>query len=191
MTIVAGFDPAFQRDACAGVVVRKRDNLFEVCGVWERKPAKGAPLVPSATVREFCAEALRLGATHIATDVHYRESVREHVPAGLLLVDAPGGNPGKAEVYGCARELIHAGRVRWSSGHKRLTQQMREVIAKPLVGGLIAITSPRRKGSHGDLGSALCLALWLAQHASHRPDLRVGGVSRATIARARIRRGWT
>lgn len=162
MLTVAGFDPAFQRDACAGAVVRTKGDIFEVAAVWERKPAKAAPLVPSTTVKEFSAMAMKHGAKHFVSDVHYSQTVREHLDRGLIFVDAPGGNTGKVEVYGAARELIHAGRVKWSAGHKHLTQQMREVIARPLPGGLIAITSPRRKGSHGDIASALCLAIWCA-----------------------------
>jgi hypothetical protein len=166
MEAVAGFDPAFQRDACAGVIVRPSGDDFLVVAVWERRPEKGAPLVPSATVREFGELAIKHGVRRLVSDIHYRESVREHLPATLSFVDAPGGNAGKASVYGAARELIHAGRVKWSAGHKRLTQQVREVIAKPLPGGLVAITSPRRKGAHGDIASALCLALWASSVAT-------------------------
>lgn len=162
--IGAGFDPAFQRDACAGVIVRKKDGIFEVCEVFERRPERGSPLVPSATVKEFAAASKRHGARRVASDVHYRESVKEHLrESGLSFADMPGGNAGKADVYNFARDLIHAGRVRWSAQHRRLTQQLREIVAKPLPGGLIAITSPRRKGSHGDIASAFCLALWSAE----------------------------
>lgn len=165
----AGFDPAFQRDACAGVVVRNRAGMFDVLDVFERRPERGAPLVPSAVCKEFAVIAKKHGATRVCSDIHYAESVKEHLrSSGVSFVEMPGGNQGKSEVYNLARDLIHAGRVRWSSGHRRLTQQMREVIARPLPGGLIAITSPRRKGSHGDLASALCAALWAAEkHTFH------------------------
>jgi hypothetical protein len=158
--VAAGFDPAFQRDTCAGAVVRMKNDRIELCELFERRPEKGKPLVPSAMVREFGAVALKHGAQIFASDIHYQESVREHLPAGLRFIEAPGGNPGKAEVYGATREVIHGARFKWSAGHKKLTQQMRDVIAKPLPGGLVAITSPRRKGSHGDLASAVCLAVW-------------------------------
>jgi hypothetical protein len=174
--VVAGFDPAFQRDACAGAIARSNGERVEVCAVWERRPEKNAPLVPSVTVKEFGAFALRHGARALVSDIHYRETVREHLPPGLVFVDAPGGNSGKAAVYSAARELIHAGRVRWSAGHKRLTAQMREVIARPLPGGLIAITSPRRRGSHGDIASALCLTLWLLSQKPARPRMRPIGL---------------
>jgi hypothetical protein len=111
--------------------------------------------------------ATRHGARTVVSDVHYQESVKEHLSeSGLSFESAPGGNSGKSEVYTEARELIHSDRVRWSRRHKELTRQMREVMSRPLAGGLIQISSPRRKGAHGDLASALTLALWAASHPS-------------------------
>lgn len=159
-----GYDPAYVSDAAEGVIVRSKGLLFEVVDVFTRVPAKGKPLVPSVVDREFATLVKRHGGKQISSDVHYEQSVREHVGGlGLSFRAAPGGNSGKVEVYGCAREIISGGRVKWSAGHLRLTRQMREVVSKPLAGGLIAISSPRRKGNHGDGASALCLALWLAQ----------------------------
>ena len=169
-TIVAALDPAFNRDASAGVIVRARKDEFQIVEVFERIPRKGQPLVPSELVREFAALCEKHGATRVASDIHYQETVREHLPRGLRFVKAPGGNSGKAEMFGQARDQIHAGQVKWSKGHRKLTQQLREVTAVPLAGGLVAIRSPRRKGAHGDLASALCLALWLAK--------RTAGVNR-------------
>lgn len=159
--VAAGFDPAFQRDACAGVIVRRDGDMFDVCEVFERRPERGIPLVPSQTVKEFAAVADRHGARSVSSDIHYQESVKEALRAERIRFDpAPGGNAGKAEIYDFSRDMIHAGRVRWSAGHRRLTQQLREIVAKPLPGGLVSITSPRRRGSHGDIASAFCLALW-------------------------------
>ncbi|HEU4544638.1 MAG TPA: hypothetical protein VFR23_26160 [Jiangellaceae bacterium] len=165
----AGFDPAFQRDASAGVVVRKRAGVFDVCEVFERRPERGQPLVPSVVCREFAAIAKKHTASRICSDIHYQESVKEHLrESGVSFLQAPGGNQGKSDVYNFARDAIHAGRVRWSAGHRRLTQQLREVVARPLPGGLISIQSPRRKGNHGDIASAFCLALWAAEKGSFR-----------------------
>lgn len=189
--VVAGFDPAFQRDACAGVVVRTDGQIFEVTAVWERRPAKDAPLVPSETVREFAALCRRHRVQRLASDVHYRESVREHLRGtNIAFVSAPGGNSGKATVYAVARELVHAARVRWSAGHKRLTQQMRDVIARPLPGGLVAIQSPRRRGSHGDIASALCLALWLAHGRRRQPSMVEALRSHNSYAFRQNMRNW-
>lgn len=162
-----GYDPAYVSDAAEGVIVRSKGLLFEVADVFIRVPAKGKPLVPSVVDREFAELVKRHGGKQISSDIHYEQSVREHVRGlGLSFHAGPGGNSGKAEVYGCARELVSGGRVKWSAGHLRLTRQMREVVSKPLSGGLIAISSPRHRGNHGDGASALCLALWLAHQAS-------------------------
>ncbi|HKY39256.1 MAG TPA: hypothetical protein VJN18_25135 [Polyangiaceae bacterium] len=161
----AGFDPAFQRDACAGAIVRRVGEIFEVCEIFELRPERGAPLVPSQTVKEFARLAKGYAVGKVASDIHYQEAVKEWlVEEGLRFQAAPGGNAGKGEVYGFAREMVHAGRVKWSAGHRTLTQQILEVIARPLPAGLVSITSPRRRGSHGDVASAFCLALWSCGH---------------------------
>lgn len=162
-TVVGGYDPAYVRDAAEGVVVRTNGQRFEVVELFTRVPAKGKPLVPSEVDREFAALVAKHGGLGIATDQHYREAVREHAAsAGVGLYEVPGGNPGKCAVFGCAREAMNADQVRWSEGHRRLTRQAREVIGKPLAGGLIAISSPRKRGDHGDAIHALALALWAA-----------------------------
>jgi hypothetical protein len=159
--VIGGYDPAYVRDAAEGVVVRSNGQRFEVVETFMRIPAKGKPLVPSEVDREFGEMVAKHGGQWIATDQHYQESVREHVGAiGIGLVDVPGGNAGKCEVFGRSREIIHADQVRWSEGHHRLTRQVSEVVGKPLPGGLISISSPRKRGDHGDAAHALCLGLW-------------------------------
>ncbi|MEI9940366.1 MAG: hypothetical protein WDO69_24380 [Pseudomonadota bacterium] len=150
-TVIGGYDPAYVRDAAEGVVVRTNGTAFEVVELFTRIPAKGKPLVPSEVDREFAELLVKHGGKAIATDQHYQESVRENVGrAGVWLVDVPGSNAGKVEVFAKSRDLIHNDQVRWSEGHRRLTRQLREIISKPLPGGLIHISSPRRRGDHGD-----------------------------------------
>ncbi|HEX4336926.1 MAG TPA: hypothetical protein VH062_13495 [Polyangiaceae bacterium] len=161
--IVAGYDPAYIRDAAEGVIVRVKDGRCEVADVFTRIPERGKPLVPSEVDTAFAELVEKHGGRVIATDIHYREAVREHVAErAISLAETPGGNTGKVQVYAAAREIIHAGRARWSEGHRRLTRQVGDIIAKPLPGGLLSISSPRRRGDHGDAASALCLALWCA-----------------------------
>jgi hypothetical protein len=186
-TVVGGFDPAYTRDAAEGVVVRTDGVRFEVVELFTRVPAKGAPLVPSEVDSEFAALVKAHGGQTLATDQHYRESVREHSSSvGVWLCNVPGGNAGKLEVFGTARDLIHADRVRWSEGHRRLTRQAKEVIGKPLAGGLIQISSPRRRGDHGDAIHALCLALWAAEKQAART---VDGPLLLSISSKELRRG--
>lgn len=165
--IGAGLDLGLRSDATGGcIVVGSTDPLpvFEVALVFERRPQRGAPLVPSVVVAEFCAEVKHYGGKAVAVDQFYIESVREHVrKAGLHLYESPSGNAGKVQLYTSTRELVHSGRVRFAAGQKRLIQQLREVMSVPLPGGGIRISSPRRRGSHGDLVSAFVLALWRAE----------------------------
>jgi len=165
-TVVAGYDPAYVRDAAEGVVVRTDGTRFEVVELFTAIPEKGKPLVPSEVDRAFAELAKKHGAKQIATDQHYRQGVAENVgKSGIELCDVPTGNQGKFAVFTAARELIHGDQVRWSSGHVRLTRQLREIVGRPLSGGLIAISSPRRRGDHGDAAHALVLALWAAAQA--------------------------
>jgi hypothetical protein len=160
----AAIDAGFVHDATGGVIAHRTGDLIEIAEIFERKPAKGKPLVPSVVIREFAQLAKKHGVTRVFGDVHYAEAMREGLRAeGLTFAPAPGGHQGKAEMFGAARELIHAGRVRWSAGHARLTQQAREVISRPMAGGGIQIMQPRRKGGHGDILSAAVLALWAAR----------------------------
>jgi hypothetical protein len=168
--ITAGYDPAYVRDAAEGAVVSSNGQRFEVIELFMRIPAKGKPLVPSEVDREFAEMVAKHGGRWIATDQHYQESVREHVAeVGIGLLNVPGGNAGKCEVFSRSRELIHVDQVRWSEGHHRLTRQVREVVGKPLPGGLISISSPRKRGDHGDAAHALCLALWAASFPQQEP----------------------
>jgi hypothetical protein len=170
-TVVGGYDPAYVRDAAEGVVVRTDGVKFEVVAIFSRVPQKGKPLVPSAVDLEFAMLVKRHGGEIICTDIHYREAVREHVSsAGICLYESPGGNAGKCEVFGVARDLINGDHVRWSAGHSRLTRQMREIVAKALPGGLLSISSPRRRGDHGDAAHALCLGLRAAKESHRRSD---------------------
>jgi hypothetical protein len=171
-TVIGGYDPAYVRDAAEGVIVRTDGARFEVVELFTRIAAKGKPLVPSEVDREFAGLVIKHGGREIATDGHYREGVRENVGrAAVSLTEVPGSNPGKVAVFGKARDLIHNDQVRWSEGHRRLTRQLREVIGKPLPGGLVQISSPRRRGDHGDAAHALCLALWAAAQGASNPEL--------------------
>jgi hypothetical protein len=198
-------DAGFVSDSTGGAIVhRHRDGRIVVAEVFERRPEKGKPLVPSVVLREFAAVAKRHRATRVWADGHYLETVREYArEAGLTLLPAPSGHTGKAEIFGTARELLHAGKVSWSAGHSRLTQQAREVISRPMSGGGTQILQPRRKGSgHGDILSAAVLAIWAARHRRRRTVMEalrdpatlmhVQAMSEELIsyASARERRGW-
>jgi hypothetical protein len=161
-----GADLAFVSDSSSLVGVADVDGKLQVVALDEKRPSKGHPLRPKAVIDSF-AEAMRaFGAKTFMADGHYRESAKEHLdPHDIQFRDAPGGRDGKSDVYLHAKKLIHEARVRIPN-LPRLVTQLRQVVSRPMPGGGIAITVPRRKGAgHGDIVSAFVLALWQANRA--------------------------
>lgn len=154
-----GLDTGFRKDPSAGVVVRKIGDLFVVAETVEIRPEAGKRLVPSLTVQALLARGTEHRCGAVACDQHYVETVREHA-GSIDLIEAPGGMPGKVEVYTHCRTLMKEGKVRIPAGNKRLLAQLRQVTSKPTSGGGLTISSPRRGGAHGDLVSAFLLGLW-------------------------------
>lgn len=154
-----GLDTGFRKDPSAGVAIRKRGDAYVVAECIEIKPPPGGMLKPSATIKQLIEVAERHRCGALACDQHYVETVREHADK-LELVEAPGGMTGKVEMYTLVRRLMREGRVKIPAGNKRLIAQLRQVVSKPLSGGGLAISSPRRAGAHGDLASALVVGLW-------------------------------
>jgi hypothetical protein len=165
-----GADFGFARDSSALVVLEREADVFTVCDLLEVIP-RDAPLVPSSVVAGFAAVVRQFGAEGVIADAHYRESIREHLDtSGLVLMSAPEGATGKAESYALARSLIAQGRVRLPK-HERLLQQLRDVTVRPTSGGALSIQSPRwAGGGHGDLVSALVLAMWQAHRNYVAPE---------------------
>ena len=158
--IAAGADFGFRSDSSAVILVAKRGQMLHVFDGDEARPTEDKPLKPSVTVKSFAAKiAGRCG--FLMADQHYREAITEHLEeSGLSYAPAPAT---PADTYVRARMLLREGRVRIHGVEfrDRMVQQMREVQGKPTAGGGMAIMQPRwAKGGHGDLVSALVLALW-------------------------------
>jgi hypothetical protein len=159
----AGGDCAFKRNSSALVVVERDGDgdraRYRVALVEELKPTAGTPLKPSGVVDRFAAALDGFGVGELVVDSHERGEVAlELARHGKSAVDAPD----KVGSYILARTLLHEGKVELPK-HPRLVRQLRDVVAKPQPGGGLAISSPRKAdGSHGDLVSALVLALWRA-----------------------------
>lgn len=169
----AAADFGFVSDSSALVILQSVEGAARVVRVLERRPKRGKPLVPSLVIGEFARIAKAYGARRLLADHHYRRSVEEHLgEAGIWLDTGPRGVDGKARSYLVTRELMRSGLLRLPQ-HHRLIAQLREVISKPLAGGGLSVSSPRKRGSgpnaggHGDLVSALVLAAW----AAHRDEL--------------------
>lgn len=159
-----GGDLGLERDSSAIAIVSRIDDVYELCEFDEIRPAKGQPLSPGYVIRSRFAPVMRRhGVRDIALDAHYRQSAIEHLQACELgFVDAPTGQQGKYDSYMNFRAALRAGKLRLPND-PRLLAQLRAVTATPTSGGGTRITSPRRAGgAHGDVVSALVLAVWRA-----------------------------
>lgn len=166
----AAIDLGLVRDSSTCVIVLASRGVYTVADTLEVRPEPGAPLQPSVVVARFAEMCERYNVSSVVADLHYAESVREHLARyGLELRPCPPGQEGKARTYVAARALIAEGRVHLPDD-PRLLGQLRAVRSRPTPGGALSITSPRRKGSgHGDLASAAVLALFAAS-AGSRPS---------------------
>lgn len=154
-----GLDTGFRKDPSAAVIVHEAfDGFLDVAEVIEIAPVNGVPLKPSETIGALTTRAREHHCEQVLADQHYIESVREHTH-GMHLTQAPHD---PAEAYIAARTKLLEGRVRIAAGHTKLLAQLREVISRPTPGGNLAISSPRKGGSHGDIVSAFVLAIWAA-----------------------------
>ncbi len=156
--VTAGCDLGFRSDSSALVIVHTRVQVRWTAEVLELRPQKGTPLKPSEVCKRFADRMKEHGASHVLGDAHYRETLDEYLnAAGLVYVPAPNR---PADAYVRARTLFRQGVVRLPD-HQRLLQQIREVTGRPLAGGGLSIVQQRwRDGGHGDLLSALVLALY-------------------------------
>lgn len=149
--------------------VRDKVSLLEVV---ELRP-DGAPLKLSEVVATFAEAMKRHGVSRLMVDGWCREPAREWAEQHHVdLIDAPEGRSGKYDTYRALRDALAEGRVELPD-HGRLRAQLRGITARPTSGGGMAIHSLRRGTSgHGDLVSALVLAVWQALDAPTRPQLR-------------------
>lgn len=156
-TVAAGADFGFRSDSSALAIAQRDGQLVYVGDLLELRPERGSPLKPSETVARFAERLRQNGCTYLMADGHYRETINEHLAERDLAYCPAPSVP--AEAYVRARVLFREGRVKIPN-NPRLLQQLREVQGRPLPGGGLSITQPRwRTGGHGDLVSALVLAL--------------------------------
>lgn len=166
--VCAGFDLGLRRDSSALVIVHRRAGMIIVAELLELRPSKGAALKPSEVIAKFASRMKAHGCSYGVGDAYYRESVTEHLLAyDLAYVEAPQ-HP--ADYFVRARQLMREGVVRLPD-HTKLLQQLREVRAIPTSGGRMSIQQPRTAGGHGDLASALCLAVYQISSAGVTPQV--------------------
>lgn len=166
-------DAAFVKDASALAVVGLDDeDRLRVLALDEIKPAKGSPLQPSQVVARWAEIAKRYGVRKVCADGHYREALREHLGTHRIgLEPSPEGQKGKRLMYERTKEAMNEGRLVLPND-RELLRQLREVIAVPSAGGGLSIRSPRKRGSHGDLVSALVAAVYAHDHRHNRQRIR-------------------
>lgn len=162
----AGADFAFRSDSSTIVICAFDGNFVRVVDSLEMRPTRKEPLRPSVVVERFAAMAKKYGVSHVVTDGHYREAIVEHLQAhGLAVIDAPAGLTGKIESFARARAVLHEGKAILPRD-TRLALQLASVVSKPLPGGSVSITIPRKAGlGHGDIVSAWVLAVHRLTHA--------------------------
>jgi len=163
-SVGAGGDLGLERDSSAIAIASRVEDVYELLESDEIRPAKGQPLSPRYVIVDRFAPVMRRhGVTSIALDAHYRQSAIEHLnTCHLSFEDAPSGAQGKYDSYMFLRGLLRASKLRLPND-PRLLAQLRAVTAVPVSGGSIRIASPRRAGGgHGDVVSALVLAIWRA-----------------------------
>ena len=183
MSASAGGDFAFRRNSSALVVCHRFGPAYTVADLLELKPTADAPLKPSEVVSEF-AECLKVhGLDFMLSDGHYREAVREYLDASrIALVDAPSA---VSLPYIRARTLFHEGTLRIPND-PQLIQQLKETRSRPLSGGGVQIIPAKSPdGRHGDIVSALVLAVWTHAVAETLPAMAQPGTQAYEEQRAR------
>lgn len=179
-----GADHAHVHDSSALVACVRADGLIHVAHL----AVIPSPSKPSEVATAFAATA-RDARAAIMTDGHQRPALAEHYSAaGVTIVAAPEGARGKADTYQRLRSLMAEGRVRLphpdsSPAAKALHAQLAAVTCKPMAGGGWSFTSPRRGGNHGDLVSALVLAVWQLRDNERFRAFKSRGSSRDPRAR--------
>ena len=172
-SIAVGADWGFVRNSSAlAVAAHRSDGKVHILMLAELVPKKGAPLVPSAVVKEFAPIVCNRYEHHtVVSDEHYMEALREHLGAyRLTLRSAPSGNEGKALIYVNCRKLTAEQRLVIPCEPRFIVQkllaQLKATTVKPLDGGGMRISSPTRAGTHGDVASAAVIALYEATEAT-------------------------
>lgn len=136
----------------------------------ELRPSKGEPLKLSSVIATFASVVKARKASAFMADGWSREPAREYTnKESIELVTAPEGQAGKATTYLAMRDALRERVLDLAIPEHpalmaRLRTQLRGIISKPVPGGALRIMSPRRAG-HGDLVSALVLAVYQAQQA--------------------------
>jgi hypothetical protein len=193
--VALGLDIGLQRDCSAAVVLHvfdaperddgdKRPCVLRVAETLELHPRKGAPLSLGDVAAQFAALAARHGALDALSDNVQLSELQRLLGDRLSVTAAKDGQHAKVERYLALREAMRSARLKIPAALAgALSEQLSLVISHPTAAGGMAIKSPRRAGSHGDLVSALVLAVALAERNAERGDERFLSIASRTSAR--------
>lgn len=169
----AGVDLGLSGDPSTLALVDKyKGDKYKAYGFREHRPKRGEPLKLSEVCADFAVGLTDNGFDDVGMDSHAREPAREYFDAKKIRIVSVDGDV-KVPSYLACRKVLHDGRLRIVAGdgvpRDRIKAQLLSIVSKPLPGGGIQITAPRRRGGpaaigvgHGDLVSALVIALWRA-----------------------------
>lgn len=158
----AGGDLGLTRDSSTLAIVATHGEDLALVELLECRPEKGAPLKLSEVIATFAGVLREHGLSSFMADGWSREPAREHATReGVAIEDAPAGRNGKTQAYLATRDALREGTLRLPN-EARLRAQLRSIRARPIAGGSLDISAPRRSG-HGDLVSSLVLAVWQAR----------------------------
>lgn len=162
---VAGLDPAFARDPF-GIALVGRDATAQgqlVVGLVRSMKPTGK----FAAVLDSVGDVLKPYGPKVVTDQHAAVPVREHLTkAGFAVRVEHTSGPSKSAMYADMRAALYNGRLTLPD-HKGLLRELASLRTR-YTAGAASVVNPRRGGSHGDIVSALALAV--------SDQLRRGGV---------------
>ena len=154
----AGGDIGLVSDSSALAIVGLSGRDITLRDLLELRPERGRPLKLSAVIASFAERLAVFGLRSFMADGWAREPAREYcTPLGIFIEQAPEGAAGKTAVYLATRDALREGRLALGV-NLRLRAQLRSIVSAPTSGGGLKISAPRR-GGHGDLVSALVLAV--------------------------------
>lgn len=166
-----GGDFAFRRNSAAVVAIDKKEDLLRLCYAAERVPGREA-LKPSITIKELVGEAVFCGADSLACDLHYVETVREHID--VPLIEFPSDPKSIDACYVALRVFLSDERIDLSEAPPLMIEQLKQTTQKP-EGVSLGIKNPTKGKAHGDWVSALVAAVFAADLDEELKDDSFGG----------------
>jgi hypothetical protein len=161
MSAAIGVDLALTRNSTAFVAAYP-GPIIRVGEIVELRPAHRQPLKLSQVMAEGCDFAERHGARLLHSDHHVLEPAREHLREGFSLEPVSAKAVDRVERFIVVRSLFNEGRIKVPGCYQKLIAQLRDVVSKPIAGGLVQIILRSRGMQHSDIAAAFVLAAWAA-----------------------------